>query len=95
LAIYGPRASEHLRRESSFTNCPDIVVNTLLDPETQEMPGFENQVSHHGGLGGPQNHAFVMYPSTLPYDGQPVIRAENVYKLLRGWRDHVQNPVAG
>jgi len=95
LAIYGPRAAEHLRRESSFTNCPDIVVNTLLDPETQEMPGFENQVSHHGGLGGPQNHAFVMYPSVLPYDGQPVIRAENVYKLLRGWRDHVQNPVAG
>lgn len=95
LAIYGPRAADHLRRESGFSNCPDIVVCTLLDPETQEMPGFEDQVSHHGGLGGPQNHAFVLFPASLPYDGQPVIRAENVYKLLRGWRDQVQYPAAG
>ena len=56
LAVFGPNAADHLRRESSFSNCPDLVVSTRYDPVTQEMPGFENQVSHHGGMGGPQSY---------------------------------------
>ncbi len=91
LAVYGPRAADHLRRESSFTNCPDIVVNTVYNPETQELPGFENQVSHHGGLGGPQNHPFILHPTSLSDGSTPVVGAEGVYKLLRSWRDQVQN----
>jgi len=31
-----------------------------------------------------------MYPAELPYDGKPVVGAESVYKLLRGWREKVQ-----
>jgi hypothetical protein len=90
LAAFSPLAGDHMRRESSFTNCPDIIVNARYDPETDEAPCFENQVSHHGGLGGPQNHAFILGPTALPYDGTPVVGAMNVYKLLRGWRDHAQ-----
>jgi len=90
LADYGPNAAMHLRRESSFSNCPDIIVNAVLDPKTEEIAGFENQVGHHGGMGGPQNHAFILYPAELPYDGKPVVGAEQVYKLLRGWREKVQ-----
>ena len=53
-------------------------------------PGFEDQVSHHGGLGGPQNYPFVLRPMALPYDGTPVVGATSVYKLLRSWRDGIQ-----
>jgi uncharacterized membrane protein YvlD (DUF360 family) len=91
LGIYGLNAPKHLRRESSFSNCPDLVVNTLYDPATQELAGFENQVSHHGGIGGPQNHAFILRPVKLPHDGTPVVGAESVHHLLRGWRDQLQN----
>jgi putative membrane protein len=49
LAGFGPNAAVHLRRETSFTNCPDLVVSSVYDPATQEMPGFENQVSHGAG----------------------------------------------
>ena len=35
LTDFGPNAAMHLRRESSFSNCPDIVVNTRYDPATQ------------------------------------------------------------
>jgi uncharacterized membrane protein YvlD (DUF360 family) len=91
LANFGPNAAMHLRRESSFSNCPDIIVNAVLDPKTEEIAGFENQVGHHGGMGGPQNHAFILYPAELPYDGKPVVGAEQVYKLLRGWREKVQS----
>jgi hypothetical protein len=90
LADYGPNAAMHLRRESSFSNCPDIIVNSVYDLQTDEIAGFENQVGHHGGMGGAQNHAFIMYPAELPYDGKPVVGAENVYKLLRGWREKIQ-----
>ena len=91
LAVFGPNAALHLRRESSFSNCPDIVVNTHYDPATQELAGFENQVSHHGGMGGPQNHPFILRPVKLPYDGSPIVGAESVHHLLRAWREQVQN----
>ena len=76
LADFGPNAASLLRRESSFSNCPDLLVNTMYDPQTQELAGFENQVSHHGGMGGPQNHPFVLHPASLPADGKPVVGAE-------------------
>jgi hypothetical protein len=91
LTDFGPNAAMHLRRESSFSNCPDIVVNTRYDPATQELAGFENQVSHHGGLGGPQNHPFILRPVALPHDGSAIIGAESVHHLLRSWREQVQN----
>jgi uncharacterized membrane protein YvlD (DUF360 family) len=91
LAVYGPNAANHLRRESSFSNCPDIIVNTIYDPATEELCGFENQVSHHGGMGGPQNYPFILRPTVLPYNGKPIVGAESVHHLLRGWREKVQN----
>jgi len=94
LAVYSPNAAMLLRRESSFENCPDLVVNTKYDPETEVICGFENQISHHGGLGGPQNHPFIFHPVVLPAPEQPVVSAPNVYHLLRGWRDAVQGEAA-
>lgn len=91
LAVYGPNAAQHLKRESSFENCPDLIVNTKYDPKTEELCGFENQVSHHGGLGGPQNYPFILHPATLPLEGIPLVGATRVHRLLRGWRDAAQN----
>lgn len=91
LAVFGPNAALHLRRESSFPNCPDLLVNSVYDPLSEELAGFEEQVSHHGGMGGPQNHPFILRPTALPYDGLPIIGAESVHHLLRGWREQIQN----
>ncbi|MCG3141959.1 MAG: hypothetical protein HDKAJFGB_03319 [Anaerolineae bacterium] len=91
LKPFGPNAALHVKRESDFEDCPDILVNTLFDPQTEELAGFENQVSHHGGLGGPQNRPFVLYPQVLPYDGKPIVWAKGLYRLLRGWREQVQH----
>jgi hypothetical protein len=90
LAPYGPNAALHLRRETSFADCPDLVVNSVYNPETEELPGFENQVSHHGGLGGPQNHPFIFHPKTLKTNGEPIVTAVGAYHVLRGWRDELQ-----
>lgn len=87
LAIYSPNAVKLLQRESSFEHCPDILVNTTYDPVTEELCGFENQASHHGGLGGPQNHAFILHPVELKAPDEPIVGAQEVYRVLRGWRD--------
>jgi hypothetical protein len=90
LANFGPNAVEHLLRESSFEACPDLLINTSYDPATQELAGFENQASHHGGMGGPQNQPFVLYPCALPTNGARMVGAESVYRLLRSWREQSQ-----
>jgi putative membrane protein len=90
LADFSLNAVQLLKRESSFPNCPDIIVNTSFDPETGYICTFENQVSHHGGLGGEQSHPFIFFPSGLSYDEKPLIGAESVYHLLRGWRKEIQ-----
>lgn len=93
LATFGPNAARHLKRENGFINCPDILINTTYDPQTQELPGFENQVSHHGGLGGPQNYAFVLHPVSLPAGDKPIVTAVGLYKVMRGWRDEIQKSI--
>jgi hypothetical protein len=87
MAVYGPNAVRALKRETSFEHCPDLLVNTLYDPVTEELAGFEDQASHHGGIGGPQNHAFILHPLSLAAPAEPIVGAEEVHDLLRGWRD--------
>lgn len=93
LAPYGPNAARHVKRESSFPNCPDILVNTVYDPETELMYCLENQVSHHGSLGGPQNFAFLVHPSGLSTGDEPIVTAECLHRVIRGWREQTQGIV--
>ena len=90
LAPFTPNAVRHLRRETSFVDCPDLLINTAYDPQTGEMAGFENQASHHGGLGGTQNFPFVLYPVVLPAPEGPIVGAPALYRVLRGWREKIQ-----
>lgn len=94
LSPFGPNAALHVKRESGFVDCPDIMVNSKYDSETGELCGFENQVSHHGGLGGPQNHPFIFHPKELKAGDQPIITAVGAYRILRGWRNELQGSVS-
>jgi hypothetical protein len=73
LVNYSPNVPGLLRRESAFRNCPDIIVNTHYDPQTGELTGFENQIGHHGGLGGLQSFPFLMYPSQFDKRALPIV----------------------
>ena len=90
LSDYSPNAARLLRLESSFSNCPDIIVNTSYDPVTGNICGFENQVSHHGGLGGDQSFPFIFYPASLPMKKDSIVGALEVNRILSGWRELVQ-----
>lgn len=85
LANFGPNAALHLRRNDSFPDAPDIYVSSFYDPQTGEGAAFEEQIGFHGGMGGSQTQPFVLAPSELPLTGEPLIGAEAVYRLLKGW----------
>lgn len=82
----GEHAVEHLRRLDSFPHCGDLVLNGRCDPATGDVVAFEDLVGSHGGLGGPQTKAFLLYPTGWPLDG-PIHNAVDINPLLRHWRD--------
>jgi hypothetical protein len=85
LLVYGPNAARHLRRTTSFSNCPDLLVMSTYWPATDENAAFEELVGNHGGLGGEQTQAFVFYPAEWQLDDTELVGAESVYRNLKRW----------
>lgn len=86
LAIFGPRAAEHLRRTDGFENAPDILLISMFDVQTGEVAAFEELVGSHGGLGGTQTQPFLLYPAALPHDPTtPIVGAASLHAVLKGW----------
>ena len=69
LAGFPPNAARHLRRTDGFPHVPDIVVNSFFDPVTEEGCAFEELISFHGGMGGPQTRA--VHPVPRPPGAAP------------------------
>jgi uncharacterized membrane protein YvlD (DUF360 family) len=91
LATFERNAGEHLRRTDGFEHAPDILVNSFYDAELEQGCAFEELISFHGGLGGPQTHAFILHPVELPVPAQPIVGAEQVHALLMGWRRRLES----
>ena len=85
LAPFGPRAAQHLIREDSFPNCPDLLINSFYNAETNEVAAFEELIGCHGGMGGYQTQPFVLYPAELPLDDEPLVGAAAVHHIMKGW----------
>jgi uncharacterized membrane protein YvlD (DUF360 family) len=93
LANFSPTAADHLRRTDGFADVADIMIGSFYDPQLDEGCAFEELISFHGGLGGPQTRPFVLYPSSLPLPQEPIVGAASVHALLRGWRQQLQGAV--
>jgi hypothetical protein len=86
LTPFGPNAADHLRRTDSFTNAPDILVNSFFDPVADEGAAFEELIGFHGGLGGEQAQPFLLYPSVFDPPTEPIVGAAAVHAIFKGWR---------
>jgi uncharacterized membrane protein YvlD (DUF360 family) len=86
LAPFPPRAGDHLRRTDGFEHVADIMVNSFYDAELEQGCAFEELISFHGGLGGPQTQPFILHPAGLPMPAEPVVGAAALHDLLMGWR---------
>jgi uncharacterized membrane protein YvlD (DUF360 family) len=94
LAAFSPTASRHLQRTDGFRHAADIMVGSFYDPALDEGCAFEELISFHGGLGGPQTRAFILSSPRLPLPAQPIIGAAAVHEVLSGWRRSLQGAPA-
>ena len=94
LASFSPTAARHLLRTDGFPHVADIMVNSFYDPELDEGCAFEELISFHGGMGGPQTRPFIMLPAGFPLPEEPIVGAEAVHSLLAGWRAMLQAPAS-
>ncbi len=90
LAPFAANAADHLRRTDGFEHVADIMVNSFYDPDLEQGCAFEELISFHGGLGGPQTQPFILHPVELPMPERPVLGAAAVHDLLAGWRRSLQ-----
>src|SRR5262249_46672604 len=91
LVDFSPNGADHLRRSDSFPHVADLMVNSFYDPQLEEGCAFEELISFHGGMAGPQTRPFLLYPSSSPRsaDGQ-IVGAAAVHEVLSGWRSSLQ-----
>jgi uncharacterized membrane protein YvlD (DUF360 family) len=90
LAHFSPTAPQHLLRTDGFAHVADVMVGSFYDPDLDEGCAFEELISFHGGLGGPQTRPFVLHPAELPPPAEPVVGAESLHGVLAGWRRELQ-----
>jgi Type I phosphodiesterase / nucleotide pyrophosphatase len=90
LSHFSPTAGRHLLRTDSFPHVADVMVGSFYDPELDEGCAFEELISFHGGLGGPQTQPFILHPVGLELPDGRIIGAERVHAVLAGWRQQLQ-----
>lgn len=95
IARFGPHAARHLLREAKFVNVPDIVLIGEVNEQTGETPAFEDKLGNHGGLGGWQREAFVMFPAEFTPAVEEIVGAGHLHDLLKQWMAESRAKVAG
>jgi hypothetical protein len=94
LASFAPNAGRHLLRTDGFEHVADIMVGSFYDPDLDEGCAFEELISFHGGLGGPQTRAFLLHPAQLAVPDGEIVGAAHVNEILRGWRRQLHGAAA-
>jgi hypothetical protein len=90
LASFAPGAPWHLLRTDGFAHVADLMIGSFYDPDLDEGCAFEELISFHGGIGGPQTRAFILAPSELPVPDAAITGAGQVHELLADWRRSLQ-----
>jgi uncharacterized membrane protein YvlD (DUF360 family) len=94
LAPFSPTAAAHLLRTDGFGFVADIMVNSFYDEQLDEGCAFEELISFHGGVGGPQTRPFILHPVELEVPDGPIVGAEAAHRVLAGWRRRLQGDAA-
>ena len=85
LAPFGPNAALHVKRTDTFPHCQDIMLNSTYWTDVDEVAAFEELCGSHGGMGGTQNHPFILYPAGWELPADEIVGAENVHLQFVGW----------
>ena len=87
-AKFGPQAVASLKRLDTFSNVGDLLVLSLVDPDTDEVAAFEGQVGSHGGMGGWQTQAVFLHPADWEVT-EELVGAPAVHRQIRRWMESI------
>ena len=92
LTYYSEHTPANLLELDSYQHIGDIFIISMYDPSTEEVAPFEHQVGSHGGLGGMQTKAFVMYPTAFATQDKTVdlVGAPEVNRKIHEWMDRAK-----
>jgi len=79
-------AAEQICRVASFSQSGDLILLGSYDPQEDLVICFERQRASHGGLGGAQDHPFIIYPRHLDWDLARVCNSRELYPLFAAQR---------
>ncbi len=82
---YGPYAARDLLAHQQLANVGDLVLISAYDPVTEEVAAFEELVGCHGGLGGWQTEAVLVYPARFTLREKDLVGPDAVHRELVGW----------
>ena len=85
LEPFGPYAADALKRLDAMSNCGDLVLISMIDPNTGQVAAFEELIGSHGGMGGPQNEPMILHPIDWELDAEPLVGAPAVHEQLVRW----------
>ncbi len=71
-------ASAELARLTAFPHSGDLILFGAWDARGTVVT-FEDQLGAHGGLGGPQDQPFILYPSDVPLDARALTSPRDLY----------------
>ncbi|WP_109230855.1 alkaline phosphatase family protein [Serinibacter arcticus] len=78
-------AARDLARAARLPHTGDLLLVSAVDDG--RVLAFENQVGSHGGLGGDQNSAVLLHPTSLVRDDDsPLVGADAVFHQLVAWQ---------
>ncbi len=86
---YDLGTKNQLLKLDRYKNNGDLILFSDYDPISQNTSAFEELVGHHGGLGGLQTEAFVLYPSILNFD-HTVNDSTDMHKMLCKWQKEIR-----
>jgi uncharacterized membrane protein YvlD (DUF360 family) len=70
-----------LLRLAEFPSSGDLILNSPIYPDGS-IAAYEELVSSHGGLGGPQTEPFLLHPANMDVDGTRLINSDQIYTLF-------------
>ena len=86
---FGPQAVADVRRHDTLAHVGDLVINSPIDPGTEEVAAYEELVGCHGGLGGWQTEAVLVHPADWLVDAPPLIGADAVHHQMVRWLEQL------
>jgi hypothetical protein len=67
------------------------MIGSFYDASLETGCAFEELISFHGGIGGPQTRPFILYPAGLDVPEADIVGAASVHEILVGWRQLLNN----